>query len=70
METDGGYLEWACAHCPYTPVDELSPYTLKLLRVAALADAGYPLAANDLTLYEWYDLGKLKAWRETYQPST
>ena len=63
-------LAWACEKCEKKRTDDLSLYTLKLLRVAALADAGYPLAANDLTLDEWFDLGKLKAWRETYQPST
>lgn len=40
-------------------------YTIKLLNLNTLQKAGYPFAANDLTLEEWSDLGLLK---ETLKP--
>jgi hypothetical protein len=33
---------------------------VKLLQNRALQKAGYPLMANDLTLEEWFDLGRVK----------
>ncbi|MBW2591840.1 MAG: hypothetical protein JRE58_02350 [Deltaproteobacteria bacterium] len=44
---DGPELEWACA------------YTIKLFRLRRLRLAGYPFAADDLTVEEWMDLGKI-----------
>jgi hypothetical protein len=35
-------------------------YTIKLLRLSALARGGYPFQANDLTLEEWADLSLVK----------
>lgn len=37
----------------------MSPYTHKLLRLRHLRRAGFPLRADDLTLEEWMDLGRL-----------
>jgi hypothetical protein len=59
-------LEWACANCPKKKFSTLHPYTLKLLNLAALQKGGFPLAADDLSLEEWVDLGRLK---ETLQPN-
>jgi hypothetical protein len=59
-EMDAGELEWACENCPKTRIEELHPYTGKLIRIHNLQTAGYPLAADDLTLDEWIDLGRLK----------
>ena len=53
-------LAWACAECPRISRDNLEPYTLKLLHLAALQRGGYPLDADDLTLEEWVDLGRIK----------
>jgi len=33
---------------------------MKLLHMAALQKGGYPIKADDLTLTEWVDLGRLK----------
>ncbi len=41
--------------------EDLHPYTNKMLDVYELQKAGYPYTANDLTLEEWKDLGKVKA---------
>jgi len=43
----------------------ISDYTLKLLRVRLLRQAGYPLHANDLTPEEWQDLGRIEQWVQT-----
>ena len=53
----GDGLAWACRRCPRKRAGDLNPYTLKLLRCWQLQEAGYPIAANDLTLDEWMDLG-------------
>lgn len=50
-------LEWACANCSRKKPEDLSSYTIKLLNMRRLQQAGYPLKANDLTLEEWFDLG-------------
>lgn len=64
MENDGD-LTWACANCPEKRRDNLHPYTLKLLRIMKLQQAGYTVKNNDLTLVEWYDLGIMQ---EALQP--
>ena len=61
--------EWTCAHCPKTRLEDLNPYTHKLLRLRMLRAAGYPFEANDLTYEEWLDLGRLNQWLETPVPS-
>lgn len=53
------HLEWACAHCQKKQYTELHDYTKKLLGIYELQRGGYPLQANDLTLDEWRDLGRL-----------
>lgn len=64
----GDNLAWACANCPKTRVEDLHPYTHKLLRIHTLRKAGYPLKENDLTYEEWLDLGKVEQWLETPEP--
>jgi hypothetical protein len=61
-EFGAAHLVWTCANCPRARLEDLSPYTMKILRLADLQFAGYPLAANDLTLEEWFDLGRVKEW--------
>lgn len=56
----GENIDWACGNCPRKKPEDLHPYTHKLLRVMGLMNAGYPYAANDLTIEEWGDLGRLK----------
>ncbi len=53
-------LAWACAECSKIRRDDLEPYTLKLLHLAALQKGGYPLDADELSLEEWIDLGRIK----------
>jgi len=60
LEEFGDNLAWACENCDKKKFGGLAPYTMKLLRINHLQQAGYPLRANDLTLEEWYDLGDLK----------
>ena len=60
-------IEWACANCPKKKFSDLRDYTKKLFNLFALQRGGYPFEANDLTLEEWADLGRL---RETLQPKT
>ncbi len=59
-EFDEATLAWMCGQCEHKPLQDLHPYTLKLLRVLMLQEAGYPLQANDLELEEWEDLGRVK----------
>jgi hypothetical protein len=40
--------------------EDLSLYTEKLIRNLNLQRAGYPLSANDLSMEEWLDLGRVK----------
>lgn len=58
-------MSWACSECPKARSSDLHPYTVKLLDLVAMQRGGYPLAANDLTIEEWIDLGKVK---ESLQP--
>lgn len=67
MIENGGNLDWACANCPKTRQADLHPYTSKLTHLYALQMAGYPLQADDLTLEEWLDLGRV---RQTLDPPT
>lgn len=69
-ETDGDYLAWSCANCPRTRAEDLDPYTVKLLRVRVLQAAGYPLAADDLTMEEWLDLGVVNQWLQATSPTS
>lgn len=59
MAENDGDLQWACSHCPKSKESDLHPYTHKLLRMRTLQQAGYPLGVNDLTLEEWFDLGRI-----------
>lgn len=58
-------LAWACSVCEKKKAADLHDYTKKLLRLRMLKIAGYPLAADDLTLEEWIDLGRLEQCLET-----
>jgi len=58
----GDKLAWTCANCPKTREEDLSEYTVKLLKMRTLRMAGYPLRANDLTYEEWLDLGRIEQW--------
>jgi len=58
-------MEWACANCPKKRFSDLSEYTVKLLNLVALQHGGFPIPADDLTLEEWVDLGRMK---ETLRP--
>ena len=62
-------LDWSCQNCPKVRPEDLHPYTLKLFRIRNMRMAGYPLKANDLTLEEWEDLGKIEQWLLTPQKS-
>lgn len=53
-------MAWACGRCKKRRYADLHPYTVKLLQLAALQRAGYPLERNDLTVAEWLDLGRVK----------
>ena len=61
------HLEWTCKNCPKKRAEDLHPYTLKLFRLRRLCMAGYPFEANDLTMEEWSDLGKLEECLQTHQ---
>lgn len=66
---NGQLLEWSCIHCPKKKPEDLNPYTLKLVKMMELQAAGYPFRPNDLTMEEWYDIGKVKRWLETKEQS-
>jgi hypothetical protein len=68
-EEFGENLSWACRNCPKKRIEDLHDYTKKLLHIHALRRAGYPLSADDLTLEEWIDLGRLSACLQTSGPS-
>ena len=51
--------EWACENCKTKRPQDLNPYTVKLLRLRQMKNGGYPFEANDLTLEEWIDLGRI-----------
>jgi len=57
---DGPELEWACDNCPKKKAEDLHPYTIKIFRLRWLRQAGYPFEANDLTVEEWMDLGRIE----------
>lgn len=59
---DGQNLEWACANCEKARGDLIHPYTWWLLKLHKLRLAGYPLRANDLSLEQWLDLGRMTEW--------
>jgi hypothetical protein len=61
----GDNLDWACANCGKKKSAEdldISPYTIKMLRVRLLRLGGYPFKRNDLTPEEWEDQGKIEQW--------
>jgi len=64
----GDNLEWTCKNCQKKRAEDLHPYTLKLLRIRMLREAGYPLCVNDLTYEEWLDLGRLEQCLQTPAP--
>ena len=53
-------LSWTCAQCEKRKQGDLSTYTIKMFKIRQLKMAGYPFAANDLTLEEWEDLGQVE----------
>jgi hypothetical protein len=59
-------IAWTCKECQKEKASSLHPYTIKLMGLLELQKGGYPFAANDLTLEEWVDLGRIK---ETLNPS-
>lgn len=61
-------LKWACDNCPKRRADDLHEYTQKLIRLRSLRMAGYPFGADDLTLEEWIDLGRLEQCLQTPLP--
>ncbi len=52
-------LSWTCEKCEKKKQRDLGEYTIKIFRIRQLKMAGYPFAANDLTLEEWEDLGQV-----------
>lgn len=55
-------LSWACSQCERKKADDLHAYTNNIFRLRQLQKAGYPFAANDLTLEEWEDLGRAEEY--------
>ena len=53
-------LVWTCEQCEKRKQSDLSGYTIKMFKIRQLKMAGYPFAANDLTLEEWEDLGQVE----------
>lgn len=64
----GPELEWTCENCPKKPLEDLNPYTMKLLNLRTLKKAGYPLKANDILYEEWLDLGRVCSTLDTGCP--
>jgi len=56
---NGANLAWACEHCQKKSYQDLHDYTKKMLNTYGLQQGGYPFRADDLTLTEWCDLGRL-----------
>lgn len=47
--------------------EDLQPYTLNLLRLHGLREAGYQIANDDLSIEEWLDLGRIdKAFKPQF----
>lgn len=57
-----------CENCPKSRMENLSPYTHKLIRVRTLRDAGYPLKPEDLDYEEWLDLARIDRCLEIPAP--
>ncbi|WP_319543155.1 hypothetical protein [uncultured Pseudodesulfovibrio sp.] len=66
----GKFLEWACTKCEKIRAENLHPYTVKMIRLMRLKQAGYPLRANDLSMEEWLDLQEVMQWQEMLANST
>ena len=57
--TEGPYADWAQAQCTEPCERNLHPYTLKLLELHRLREAGYPFTPDDLSYDDWRLLGTL-----------
>jgi hypothetical protein len=62
---DGPALDWNCKNCPKKRAQDLSQWTLHLLRIRRLQTGGYPFRANDLDIETWMDLGVVNEWLRT-----
>ncbi len=54
-----GELEEVCPDCDRKRWGDLSAYTRKLLWLRRIQKGGYPFGANDHSLGEWADLGRV-----------
>lgn len=50
-------LEWQCSKCKKRRPGTIGQWTLHILSLRRLQQAGYPFKANDLDYEEWLDLG-------------
>lgn len=57
---DPAHLAWACEHCKRTKPEDVSPYTLHILQLVRLREAGFPFKADDLDLQTWQDMGLVR----------
>jgi hypothetical protein len=62
-------IEWTCSQCEKKKTGSISEYTGKMFRLRHLKLAGYPFKANDLSLEEWEDLGKIEDWMQHGKPA-
>ncbi len=53
------FAEWACKECEKTKDHEIHPWTQHLIELRFFLKAGYPIQKDDLSFYEWKDLGIL-----------
>jgi hypothetical protein len=56
---DESYFKWACEKCDKKKIKEIHPWTEHLMTLRRLIKAGYPINKNDLSFFEWRDLGIL-----------
>lgn len=57
----GAFADWACGVCrEFLRPEAISPWTWHLVLLHRLQEAGYPFAANDLSLETWLLLGLVK----------
>ena len=49
------------------PAGDADTLADRIIDMAELQLAGYPIKANDLTVEEWRDLARLKIWQQTRQ---
>lgn len=57
-EINEAILNWQCSQCEKKKAGQIGEYTWKIFRLRRLRLGGYPLAANDLSMEEWLDLGR------------